>query len=657
MATTEQFFMDIFGEQHIRFRCIGMGKGKPIDAHGIYNEKITSILQQANYTHEVYFVVNNGGYKNEDIIQFNSVFIDLDCGRDKEGNYHPLDYVKGFKEKKLLEIEQFSLAPSYIVETRNGYHAYWLLHSGASIEQFTKSQERLIAYFDADKVVKKPAQLMRVPGFYWLKDPTNKFMVSIIKRNEVRYFVQDVIDNLPCVEGEVEGKNAGGFAHRNKKECVVSPLLLGEKPCHTLQPTQDDNPFEGLKPVNTKHSNKYYIYNRMADELQERLNAGQITLNDHDDVYEYLKKQDLGKFLGVGVGNVNCLFHHDTTPSASIYVNKENGHYLYKCHSNNCGVFGSIIQIVGRMTNFDLYKTMRFLRNVYRIEYAESDWQKEQKGILDENMRFLLMHGDLKNYYPAIYERINHYLPQLYTFHGYAKDKVKTENFTSVDGEPIFFASNSHIAKLFGKDGSTTNERLALFAYLGLIKKWSEADVPEFLMRQARHEAATKKRKYTINFYSIPAYGEQIFSNATLKAKEFKEKGFTMKGFSRELLLRSLGEEETNRVYPRLEGQALSPFSEELSGKLEKLANILIAEKGWTYEKEIQHMLDDSAIKQSVIETQIKRVLPEMFEKYDLRKTRLNKHIKEQLSISIVGYPTIIMQNEMYENVLKEKRE
>lgn len=77
-----------------------------------------------------------------------------------------------------------------------------------------------------------------------------------------------------------------------------------------------------------------------------------------------------------------------------------------------------------------------------------------------------------------------------------------------------------------------------------------------------------------------------------MKAFEFKVKGFTMKGFSRELLLRSLGMEEADRVYPRLEGKTLSEFSEELCRGLEKLAHSLILEKGWTSEKEIIALFD-----------------------------------------------------------------
>lgn len=44
----------------------------------------------------------------------------------------------------------------------------------------------------------------------------------------------------------------------------------------------------------------------------------------------------------------------------------------------------------------------------------------------------------MKDYHPEMYERIHHYLQQLYWLHGFSKNKVVTENFISPDGEPIF---------------------------------------------------------------------------------------------------------------------------------------------------------------------------------------------------------------------------
>lgn len=420
MITNNEFFKDIFGEKNIKFRCISIVNGrKPIDADSIYNENISEFLSQANNQQfEVYFVVNSGGYRDSEIKHFNALFIDLDCGRNEDGEYFDLDFIQEYKKAKLEMIHTSELPPSYIVETRNGLHVYWLLSEGAELEQFAICEEKLIKYFDADKKVKNPARLMRVPNFFWMKDPQNPYLVTILQRNEIRYDIKDIIDSLP----PLQTIGMGGFRHSNKKECISTNLITERKTPGVS--TNENNPFYSIESTNNKmHSrNKHLIYERLGDELREQLDAQSITLETHDDVYDYLKKQDLRRFLGVGPGSFNCIIHKDNTPSAGIFINKETGHYLYKCHSDKCGFHGTIIQVVGRMTNLNLYKTIQFLRYVFKVEYQDSDWKKEQKAILEENQRFLFRHNEIKEFYPEIFERIHHYLPQLYLLIGFAKE-------------------------------------------------------------------------------------------------------------------------------------------------------------------------------------------------------------------------------------------
>ncbi|MEK4453441.1 hypothetical protein [Paenibacillus sp. FSL L8-0506] len=646
MGNTEQFFKDIFGERHIDFRCIGKG-GRPIDANGLYNENIVQQLRKVNdQGYEVYFIVNSGGYKDNDITAFNAVFIDLDCGRDKTtGDYFSLEVVQGYKDEKLKELNDFLLKPSYIVETRNGLHVYWLLQPNTTLDQFSMCEELLISYFNADLKVKNPARLLRVPSYNWNKDPENPFRTSIIVRNDMRYEIEEIINSFPSYHPEDRESVGEGFSPSNKKEYTEDNLIGGRKT--PGDQTNQPSPFQDTIPIQTSNKHKQYIFNRNSDALEKSIDADSIILQTGDEVYDYLKKQDLRRFLGVHEGGTfHCLFHNDKSPSAGIFINQETGHHIYKCHSGNCDTHGTIIELAGRMTNLNLYKTMQLLRQVYRIEIADSAWKKEQTGILQENMDFLLRHGDMKDYHPEMYERIHHYLQQLYWLHGFSKNKVVTENFISPDGEPIFFASNRYIAEQWGLDSKTTTQRLAYLTYLGLLKKWTENDVPSFLIKQAKHEAAKKKQKYIINFYSIPAFGEGLFDCVKMKALEYKAKGFTMKGFSRELLLRSLGMEEADRVYPRLEGKPLSEFSEELCRGLEKLAHSLIKEKGWTSEKEIIALFDRGDLNEVSVETQLKKMIPEMLEKYSLKKTRLNKVLKAELGIEVEGYPYVIIPNE-----------
>jgi hypothetical protein len=195
ITEVQNFLRDFHGDEATNFRAI---KGNVKDLNSPYNDKAQTILQQFNdQGYEIYFVPNSGGYKSEKITKFNCVFIDLDCGRDENKNYYPMETVIPYKKSKIEEINRFIYQPSYVVETRNGLHVYWLLEEGATVDQFIECEERLISYFDADKVVKNPNRLLRLPNFNWCKDPENKFMVKIIQQHEGRYDINKLMDALP----------------------------------------------------------------------------------------------------------------------------------------------------------------------------------------------------------------------------------------------------------------------------------------------------------------------------------------------------------------------------------------------------------------------------------------------------------------------------
>ncbi|MTI85572.1 MAG: hypothetical protein FH756_17165 [Firmicutes bacterium] len=128
------------------------------------------------------------------------------------------------------------------------------------------------------------------------------------------------------------------------------------------------------------------------------------------------------------------------------------------------------------------------------------------------------------------------------------------------------------------------------------------------------------------------------------KALEYKEKGFTMRGWGRELLLRTLGGEEADRVYPQQKGKAITTLNEEVASQMEQITMQLINDKGWTTESEIIENLTLKFKGQRRYKNQqIKRILPELLEKYELKRVRLNKELKEEFKISVKGYPFFII--------------
>ena len=167
------------------------------------------------------------------------------------------------------------------------------------------------------------------------------------------------------------------------------------------------------------------------------------------------------------------------------------------------------------------------------------------------------------------------------------------------------------------------------------------AYLAEFLLKKAKKEAAKNDTNYLISYYSIPEYSELTLQFTKNKARQFYESGFTIRGWGRELLLRKLGEEEADRVFPQMRGQVIKDG--KTTKLIEKIALELIEMKNWTTETEIlTYLLEEADENKTMCEKRVKRVVPEMLDKYGLRKVRLNKKLKEELNVTTEHYPNII---------------
>jgi len=64
-------------------------------------------------------------------------------------------------------------SPSLIVQSGNGFHGYWLIDNEIDPEDYTGYQKGLAVALGADSSVSNPERIMRVPGFWNMKDPEN----------------------------------------------------------------------------------------------------------------------------------------------------------------------------------------------------------------------------------------------------------------------------------------------------------------------------------------------------------------------------------------------------------------------------------------------------------------------------------------------------
>lgn len=99
----------------------------------------------------------------------------------KKINYWYCDIDNGTKEEQKERINALPLLPSFIVETKKGFHCYWAVKGMATLENFTKIEEVLIELLDGDKHCKDPLRLLRAPGYYHMKDCAHPFLCQIVE--------------------------------------------------------------------------------------------------------------------------------------------------------------------------------------------------------------------------------------------------------------------------------------------------------------------------------------------------------------------------------------------------------------------------------------------------------------------------------------------
>jgi hypothetical protein len=175
-------------------------------------QRITNSCSEAKKWNEqgygIFWTPNriDGHKKNDNVTSIEFWFLDFDAKN-------------GTKEEHIARIEKSPIVPTYVVETKNGYHVYFKAIDGTK-ENWTEIMNRLIFHFQSDKI-KAMSHMIRVPGFFHLKDPANPFLVKKIFSSDSSYTERQMgaifketrflrnnnpnfwksVNDLPCEEG------------------------------------------------------------------------------------------------------------------------------------------------------------------------------------------------------------------------------------------------------------------------------------------------------------------------------------------------------------------------------------------------------------------------------------------------------------------------
>jgi putative DNA primase/helicase len=129
----------------------------------------------------VYVVVNNGGDKDVDITECIALFCEWD---DKPKDWQ----VTAWKELGLPE-------PSLQIDTGGkSIHSYWVLAEPIPPVRWRITMQRLLDYADADRSLKNPSRVMRLPG---MPHPETGEQAAVIHQSDLRYLIDDFDKHLP----------------------------------------------------------------------------------------------------------------------------------------------------------------------------------------------------------------------------------------------------------------------------------------------------------------------------------------------------------------------------------------------------------------------------------------------------------------------------
>ncbi len=237
-------FLDSFPDHQYRY----------IDQTGAGRPPVSSATRRDDLNelgYEAYFTVN--GFKDapdakkDHCSSINAFFIDID----------------GRKDLKEIEDIKKRLEPTYILETKNGYHVYWLLDEvifkdevfgspswDEIVARWERLEQTIVTTLKADSVVKDLTRILRIPNtFYWKKsgDAYKKgtdnapFKIKGIHKNlSANYSMDEIEEAFPPVQDLVTfnkspntNDNLKAYAEQQKKDfftMVNAEYPIDERP-------------------------------------------------------------------------------------------------------------------------------------------------------------------------------------------------------------------------------------------------------------------------------------------------------------------------------------------------------------------------------------------------------------------------------------------
>lgn len=202
--STNEFTFQTFDDRQARDKSLNK------ILHGTLEQHLKTLIELNNAGAGVFVCVNAtnfNGRKLENFVKVRAFFTDHDT--ELPTSYH--------------------LQPTMVVQTSgNKGHAYWVLKGGAELDHFKTDQQVLIRHYGSDNAVCDASRVMRLPGFYHMKDASKPQLVQLLSCDaQLKYSPSEVLGGLqPATKAKVQTTST---QHQGSLKALVKALEEAEE--------------------------------------------------------------------------------------------------------------------------------------------------------------------------------------------------------------------------------------------------------------------------------------------------------------------------------------------------------------------------------------------------------------------------------------------
>lgn len=110
--------------------------------------------------------------------------------------YWAVDLDDGSKAEMLTKIKE-GLIPTRIIETKRGFQVWFRALGGTAEAWRAIVVDRLVPFYNADNNARDLCRILRVPGYYHMKNPAEPFLIKEVFSNPAAYTEIEMLSKYP----------------------------------------------------------------------------------------------------------------------------------------------------------------------------------------------------------------------------------------------------------------------------------------------------------------------------------------------------------------------------------------------------------------------------------------------------------------------------